>query len=335
MKKEIASWLRDLWIWLLALFGEISLIWGDFSNWLISKSALLDALVKALMILILFAYTLKLYVGIKLPILSPIIDKIKRMVGIKDKKIAVISIAESDGEEIENRVKKSKIMFSIALNLFKKGKRIMKNLIVSIGRFIKINKFTILGWISLSLVAVAVYFRIMKPDVVAKHLTDKELLGALGGLISYGLFSVAGYGVESKEAFENRTKDAKARKVYEAEQKARLKDELQRNKLIGVIKKEIETEIVPILKERLLQETKSGLEKVYRRLTDIYPNLNYEMIIADLGNDEVRIQNFLKEIEQLAIDNNLIEVKQVVKVINGVRQTVEEEVNLILEEIKK
>ena len=85
------------------------------------------------------------------------------------------------------------------------------------------------------------------------------------------------------------------------------------------------------LKERLIEEAKSGVKTGYRNITDnLYPELKWEYIVADLGEDEIRIDALIKSIDELARKHNLIEVR---KVIEGGRQ-VSKEVNLILEEIK-
>ena len=223
---DLKDFLKNVWIFIVALLGEVYLWLSDFGIWLMKSVPMLNAIIQFCMALILAVYAFKIFVyNIELPIIGSLIKKIKKSVGMKNKNIMTIELADelADGKDsiVEEKMKKQKTVLILIFVLLKKGFKIMRKVFKNIFKWIYYNKFTLLGVLSLLAVAVAVFLRITKPEVVNGFIADRDLLISLGGLISYGLFSIFGYGAESFEKYEKRVGDKEAQKKYEAEQKAR------------------------------------------------------------------------------------------------------------------
>jgi len=321
---ELKCWLRDLGVFLVSLLGEIALWFGEIGDFLIKSSPILDALIKFFMAAILFAYFIKVFiVNVDIPIISSIIKKIKKSMGLRNRNIATIEIAENGTEFVEEKMIRGKTIVFMLFELIKKGFRLMKKLFGAIGKFLYHNKITLSGWLALLIAIGACAIRFYKPELITKFITNKELIASIIALVSWTSYAIFGVGIENQEAWDKRHEEKWAADAVKKEQNEKLRQELQKNKLVKVIKKEIETNIIPILQERLLQEAKSGILSNYRSITNLFPELHWEYIIEDLGNDQVKIDELLAQLDELARQNNLIDVK------NGV------EVNLIIEELKK
>lgn len=327
MKNDFQEWLSDLGKLLLALLVQLGYWFGEVGSWLVTKSEVLDAVVKLLMALILFAYFLKVFFGVNLPLVGPFWKKFKRFFKFRKKQLKTIDLIDSEFETFEETAEKTKEVSITLWILLKKGLGNMKRFFAKIGKFLYRNKFTLLGFLSLAIIAVSVFLRIMRPELINGFIGDREFFAGLTGLFGYSAFALGGYGVENEEAWKKRNEEKWAREAYEKEQRKRLKEELRQNKLINSYKKEIEKEIVPVLRERLKEQAISGIQKGYRSLTDIFPDLKLERIKIELGNDETRIGEFIEDMDKLAEQYGLLEET----VINGVKQYV----NLILEEIQK
>mgnify|MGYP000948423330 CR=1 FL=1 len=210
MKQELQEWLKSFIIWLGTLLMQLGYWFGEVGRKLVAISPTLDAIARLLMVLILLAYTLKVWFGVQLPILAPIGKKIGKWLGLKNKQVKTVGYIDDDFASVEDTVIKTKTMSITLWTILKKGYELMRKIIVAIGRFFYRNKFTLLGALSLMIIATSVYFRIAKPEVVANFIGDKELFGGLLGLFSYSMFALFGYGIEDQEAWNRRRIDKEA-----------------------------------------------------------------------------------------------------------------------------
>ena len=327
MNKFDVKWLKDIGIFLLSLLSEIGMVFSKLGDWLINNHPLFAAISQFTVMMIFLIYFFKIFFfNFKIPIIENIIRKIKNAMGVKNKNVMAIDMVESGDNGtviIEKRMKRLKSLSDKFIYLMKKGKGTMKKLFTAIGKFFYHNKITITGWLALLVAVGACAIRTFKPELIVKLISDKELIAGVISLVMWTSYAVFGHGIENQEAWNKRHEEKWAEDAVRKEQNAKLRDELQKNKLIKVIKKEIETNIIPILQERLLQEAKSGILSNYRSITKLFPQLYWEYIVEDLGGDPVKIDELLAQLDELARNYNLIEVK------NGV------EVNLITEELKK
>lgn len=338
MNDNFQDWFKSFLIWLGTLVIQLGYIFGEVWRKLIEISPILDAIARLLMVLILFAYTLKVWFGVELPIASSVSKRVKKIIGFKNQQMKTVNFVEDDFKSIEETVETTKTMsitlWSISKKLIKKGFDKVKKVIVAIGKFLYYNKFTLLGILSLLVIGVTVYLRIANPEFVAQFISDRELFIAWGSLLSYSAYALCGYGIEDEEAWKKRKEDKEAAKKVRELQKERTKEELRRNELIKVITKEIKKKIINPLLERIKQEVIYGKAN-YRPITSIYPELSLEYIKAELDYNENAINEFLKALDELAAEYGLFEERKEIQVINGIKQEVIKQVNLILEEITK
>lgn len=335
---KVWSWVRDVIVWILSLLGNIGLWFSELGKWLFNLSPTLDILIKVLTTLILLAYTLKIYVGIRFPILNAIFDKFKKIFGLKETKLMTISIAESEGQLVEEKMRTSKALiiytYFFIRYVFKKGRDFMKKVFEKIGKFFKwvfvYNKYSMLGILALLISAIAVFYRITKPELIAKYLGDKELWSAIGGLLFYTSFTVGQKGFESEAVYlarrEDLTKFKEEEKVQKDELKKVLRENALVNKAIKPILKEIESVIVNGLLERRENQKVYGVLNNYVNLNKGIPELTAEYIKTLLGDDVYAI--LLEKLDELAQDYGLVEE------IKNVRGEVSY-VNLVVEELQK
>lgn len=335
---KIWEWVRDIFIWLLSLFGNIGLWFSKFGDWLASISPTLDAVIKVLTTLILLAYTLKIYIGLRFPILNTIFEKIRKIFGMKEKKLMTLSIAETEGEFVEEKVRTSKTLITyivyVIRYVFRKGRDIVKKVFEKIGKFFKwifvYNKFTILAILATLVIIASLYLRITKPELIAKYIDDGGLRIVIGFLASYVLYVVGYRGFESEGTYTIRKQGSTEIKAEKKAEKEATKKELKEiaaiNKAIKPVLKEIEKVIVTGLLERRENQKIYGVLANYVNLNKGIPELTAEYIKALLGDEVYKV--LLEKLDEMAQDYGLIEeVKDAQGNISYV--------NLIVEEIQK